>query len=76
MKSQRAGPGVPRFEMICITPFEASVPYSVAAAGPLRISILAMSSGLKSLKREMELEPKSWFCGPLAKSASTRTPST
>ena len=76
MKFQRAGPESPRFVMIWMTPFEASVPYKVAAAGPFRISTLWMSSGLKSLNREMELEPKSWFCGPVAKSASTRTPST
>src|ERR1041385_9451034 len=59
-----------------MTPFDASVPYNVAAAGPFAISTLPMSSGLKSLNREIELEPKSWLVGPEAKFASTRIPST
>ena len=76
MKSHRAGPGVPRLVMTWMTPFDASVPYRVVAAGPFTISTLSMSSGLKSLKREIELDPNAWFVGPVAKSASTRTPST
>ena len=43
-----AAPLAPRFVMIWITPAEASDPYSVAAAGPLMISMLSMSSGLAS----------------------------
>ena len=39
MKSQRGDPREPDLVKIWITPAEASVPYSVAAAAPLRISI-------------------------------------
>jgi len=69
-------PWRPRFVMMWITPFDASVPYSVAAAGPLMTSMLSMSSGLKSLSREMTLEPKACTSGPVACALSTRTPST
>src|SRR3569832_1747788 len=41
-------PSFPFFVMIWITPTDASVPYNVAAAGPLMISMLSMSAGLKS----------------------------
>ena len=37
--------------MIWITPLDASVPYRVAAAGPLITSMLSMSSGLMSFRR-------------------------
>ena len=39
-------PLVPFLVMIWITPFAASAPYSVAAAGPFTTSIDSMSSGL------------------------------
>ena len=61
--------------MICTTPFDASVPYSVAAAGPLMISTLSMSSRLRSFQREMLREPNAWLTGPVACSLLTRTPS-
>jgi hypothetical protein len=35
-----------------MTPLEAAVPYSAAAAGPFTISILSISSGLMSFMRE------------------------
>src|SRR5437762_8217564 len=41
-----AGPGLPRFVEITITPLAASVPYSVDAEGPRTTSIDSMSSGL------------------------------
>ena len=62
--------------MIWITPAAASVPYSVAAAGPLMISRLSMSSGLKSFQREIDCEPNPCVVGPDACVLSTRTPST
>ncbi len=39
-------------------------------------SMLSMSSGLKSLIREMTLEPNACTAGPVACALSTRTPST
>src|SRR3712207_2910686 len=42
-------PVLPRFVKIWITPAAASVPYSVAAAAPLMISMRSMSAGLMSL---------------------------
>ena len=39
VSSQLGAPTEPRFVMIEITPLAASVPYSVAAAGPSMISI-------------------------------------
>ena len=51
-KFQRVSPVVPRFVVIRITPFAASVPYSVAADGPLMISMFSISSGLMSLRRD------------------------
>ena len=49
-------------------------PYSVAAAGPLMISMLSMSSGLKSLSTEIMAPPCAR--GPAWDSLFTRTPST
>src|SRR5690606_24085849 len=52
MDTSNAGaPVAPRFVMIWITPFDASVPYSVAAAGPLITSLLEMSFGYWALSR-------------------------
>src|SRR3954470_22149364 len=48
---QRVAPARPRFVVTTMTPFAASVPYSVAADGPLTISIDSISSGLRSLRR-------------------------
>jgi hypothetical protein len=62
--------------MMWITPLDASVPYSVAAAGPLMISMLSMSSGLKSLIREITLELNACTLGPVDCALSARTPST
>ncbi len=76
MKFQRGVELAPFFVMMLITPFAASVPYSVAALGPLRTSIDSMSSGLKSFKREIGDEPNAWLTGPVAGSLLTRTPST
>ncbi len=51
-------PGVPRFVVMRITPFAASVPYSVAAAGPFTISMDSMSSGLMSSSRDGSCPPE------------------
>ena len=50
--------------MIWMTPALASVPYSVAAAGPLMISMLSMSPGSMSFNRER-------FLGALASGVTT-----
>ncbi|MXV97026.1 MAG: hypothetical protein F4Z92_14460 [Gemmatimonadetes bacterium] len=68
---KRAAPGVPFLVKIWITPFEASVPYRVAAAGPLMTSIDSMLLGSMSLSREVGPQLK-----PRPVSLSTRTPST
>ena len=47
-----AAPGSPRLVMMLITPRAASVPYNVDAAGPLRTSMLSISSGAMSLNRD------------------------
>src|SRR3954463_5367256 len=62
--------------MMLMTPFAASVPYRVAALGPFNTSIDSMSSGLKSLMREIGDELNDWLWGPVAGSLFTRTPST
>ncbi len=59
MKFHFGTPPEPRLVMTWMTPFDASVPYNAAAAGPFRISIDSMSSGLRSLIREIDEEPKS-----------------
>ena len=57
-----------------ITPFAAAVPYNAAAEGPFTISMLSISSGLKSFIREIDCPPfpKPLLCEPF----STRMPST
>src|SRR5262245_45628023 len=47
---QRVEPARPRFVVTTITPFDASVPYSVAADGPFTISMSSMSSGFRPLR--------------------------
>ena len=42
---KRGAPARPFFVKIWITPFDASVPYSVAAAAPFRISMRSIDSG-------------------------------
>jgi hypothetical protein len=74
MKSHCAPLFFPRLVMICTTPFEASVPYSVVAAGPLMISMDSMSSGLMSFNRLAPAPPR--CAGPRDGSASIRMPST
>ena len=44
-------PARPRFVKIWMTPLDASVPYSVAAAAPLRISMRSIDSGGMSSRR-------------------------
>src|SRR5438046_371790 len=51
MKVNSCPPASPFFVMMFITPLAASVPYSVAAAGPLSTSMLSISSGAMSLNR-------------------------
>ncbi len=72
-KLKRGAPARPFFVKIWITPLDASVPYSVAAAAPFRISTRSMDSGLMS--SSFEGSP----CPPpnmLTAALSTRTPST
>ena len=45
-------PDVPRFVVMTMTPFAASVPYNVAADGPFTTSIDSISAGLMSSRRE------------------------
>ena len=67
---KRAAPGVPFLVKIWITPFDASVPYSVAAAGPLMTSIDSMLLGSMSFRRDVAPH-----VNPRPVSLSTRTPS-
>src|SRR5206468_1152484 len=64
----------PDFVVIRITPFAASVPYSVEADGPFSTSMDSISSGLMSLKRDGTC----WFPAKASDWASvlTRIPST
>jgi hypothetical protein len=50
-------PARPRLVVITMTPFAASVPYSVAADGPFTTSTLSISSGLMSFTRLGRLPP-------------------
>src|SRR5947208_11576413 len=59
--------------MMLITPRAASVPYSVAAAGPLRISTLSISAGSKSLRRDTTPEPNACTDMPVPVSLFTRS---
>ncbi len=54
--------------MIWITPLAASVPYSVAAAGPLMTSMLSIIAGSRSSMRDTSRPP-------LSMRLLTRTPS-
>ena len=54
---QRAAPARPFFVVMTMTPFAASVPYSVAADGPFTISSVSISSGLMSLMRLGDVPP-------------------
>jgi len=56
-KDHVAAPARPRFVVITMTPFAASVPYSVAADGPFTTSILSISDGLRSLTRLGSVPP-------------------
>ena len=49
---QRVAPARPFFVVMTMTPFAASVPYSVAADGPFTISMSSISSGLSVLSSE------------------------
>jgi len=57
----------PVLVLIWMTPLEARVPYSAAAAGPLRTEMDSMSSGLTSIAPF----PKSTSINPLASSLTT-----
>ena len=72
--SHRVLPARPFFVVTWSTPFDAAVPYSAAAAGPLMISMLSMSSGLMSLMRDGNWPPTS--IGDDSGVLSSRTPST
>ena len=69
-------PAAPFFVMMLMTPRAASVPYSVAAAGPLSTSMFSISLGSKSLRREMTPELNACTAMPLPVALFTRTPST
>ena len=69
-------PARPDLVMIWITPFDASVPYRVAAAGPLIISILSMLSGSMSLIRDTIPELNPCTVTPAPWPLLIRTPST
>src|SRR5436190_14695004 len=51
---QRVVPARPRRVVITMTPFEASVPYSVAADGPFTISTFSISSGERAFRLETD----------------------
>ncbi len=51
-------PDLPRFVVMTIAPFAASMPYSAAASGPLRTVIDSMSSGLMSAARLVKSTPR------------------
>src|SRR5829696_3758177 len=72
--SQRVLPARPRLVVIWMTPFDAAVPYSAAAAGPFTTSMLSISSGLMSLIRDGNWPPTS--IGEDSGVLSSRTPST
>lgn len=69
-------PSFPRLVTIWITPLDASVPYNVAAAGPLMISMLSILSGSMSLIRDTIPELNPWTATPDPSPLLTRTPST
>ena len=48
---QRVAPAFPFFVVMTMTPFAASVPYSVAADGPFTISMSSISFGSRSLRK-------------------------
>src|SRR5207249_9016309 len=52
MKSQRGEPREPVLVKTWITPADASVPYSVAAAAPFKTSMRSIASGLMSSRRD------------------------
>jgi hypothetical protein len=66
----RVVPALPFLVVMRMTPFAASVPYSVAADGPLRTSMVSISDGSMSSKRESPLER------PVAASVFSWMPST
>ena len=50
-------PERPFFVVMTTTPFAALVPYSVAADGPLTISMSSISSGVRLLRRLIGVDP-------------------
>ena len=73
-KLNRGAPEFPLLVKIWITPFDASLPYSVAAAAPFRISTRSIDSGLMSSRRDIDAAAEPTFSMPPP--LSTRTPST
>jgi len=57
-------PARPFFVVMTMTPFAASVPYSVAADGPFTISMFSISSGLMSFARFGCVPPVNRFDEP------------
>src|SRR3954469_2010390 len=51
-------PALPRFVVMMIAPFAASIPYSPAASGPLSTVMDSMSSGLMSAARLVKSTPR------------------
>ena len=73
-KLNRGAPALPRLVKIWITPLDASLPYSVAAAAPFRTSMRSIDSGLMSSKRDGAAAAVPMLVPPPP--LSTRTPST
>src|SRR5436309_2460019 len=69
---QRVEPAFPFFVVTTMTPFAASVPYSVAADGPLTISMSSISSGLRPFSSDVLVPPTP----TLIELELNRTPST
>ena len=69
----RAGPGVPRFVLMTITPLLAAVPYRVEAAGPITTWYDSISLGSMSSTRLGLVPPMPMLDELLA--LSMRTPS-
>ncbi len=67
---KRGAPARPRFVKTWMTPLDASVPYSVAAAAPFRISMRSIDSG--GMSSRCPATP--WPEPPMAE-LSMRTPS-
>src|SRR5262249_44857917 len=71
VKLQRAVPARPFFVVTTMIPFDAFVPYSVAADGPLTISMSSISSGLRLLSSDTDVWPAVTVLPELKRTPST-----